>query len=147
MFCVTVIADKTINVTMKITSESCTDGEYNNCLLSTRPSDAVKYPKPSFFPYFFLQCCVNTFVRLRQVELDLLRSNPAHCVLLLTLPGFTALRWLDTGFKGQYLSSLSINFVAKNKDLGKLPPQLYQLKMKICYDQECNDIEVVIATK
>ena len=30
---------------------------------------------------------------------------------------------------------------------GKLPPQLYQIKMKICYDQGCNDIGVVIATK
>ena len=35
------------------------------------------------------------------------------------------LRWLGTGFQGQYLPSLSINFVAMNKDLEKLPPQLY----------------------
>ena len=35
------------------------------------------------------------------------------------------LRWLDTVFQGQYLSSLSINYVAKNKVLEKLPPQLY----------------------
>ena len=37
----------------------------------------------------------------------------------------THLRWLDTVFKGQYLPSLSINFVAINKVLEKLPPQLY----------------------
>ena len=57
------------------------------------------------------------------------------------------LRWLDTVFQGQYLPSLSINYVAINKVLEKLPPQLYLIKMKICYDQGCNDIGVVIATK
>ena len=36
-----------------------------------------------------------------------------------------SLRWLDTVFQGQYLPSLSINYVAKNKVLEKLPPQLY----------------------
>ena len=36
------------------------------------------------------------------------------------------LRWLDTVFQGQNLpSSLSINYVAINKDLEKFPPQLY----------------------
>ena len=35
------------------------------------------------------------------------------------------LRWLDTVFEGEYLSSLSINHVAKNKVLEKLPAQLY----------------------
>ena len=34
------------------------------------------------------------------------------------------LRWLDTVFQGQYLPSLSINYVAINNDLEKLPPQL-----------------------
>ena len=57
------------------------------------------------------------------------------------------LRWFDTVFQGQYLPSLSINYVAINKGLEKLPPQLYQIKMKICYDQCCDDIGVVIATK
>ena len=37
----------------------------------------------------------------------------------------TSLRWLDTVFQGQYLPSLSIKYVAKNKILEKLPPQLY----------------------
>ena len=36
-----------------------------------------------------------------------------------------ALRWLDTVFQGQYLPSLSINYVAINKVLEKLPIQLY----------------------
>ena len=57
------------------------------------------------------------------------------------------LRWLDTVFQGQYLPSLSINYVAIKKVLEKLPPQLYYIKMKICYDQGCNGIGVVIATK
>ena len=34
-------------------------------------------------------------------------------------------KWLDTVFEGQYLLSLSINYVAINKVLEKLPPQLY----------------------
>ena len=36
-----------------------------------------------------------------------------------------SLRWLDTVFQGQYLPSLSVNYVAINKDLEKLTPQLY----------------------
>ena len=39
--------------------------------------------------------------------------------------GQRKLRWLDTVFQGQYLPSLSINYVAINKVLEKLPPQLY----------------------
>ena len=47
-------------------------------------------------------------------------------------------KWLDTLFQGQYLPSLSINYVAINKHLEKLPPK---------YENGCNDIAVVIATK
>ena len=36
----------------------------------------------------------------------------------------SGLRWLDTVFQGQYLQSLSINYVAIKK-IGKIPPQLY----------------------
>ena len=36
-----------------------------------------------------------------------------------------ALRWLDIVFQSQYLPSLSVNYVAINKDLEKLTPQLY----------------------
>ena len=39
------------------------------------------------------------------------------------------------------------NYVAINKDLEKILPQLYKIKMKICCDQGYNDIGVVIATK
>ena len=35
------------------------------------------------------------------------------------------LRWLHRVFKGQYLQSFIRNYVAINKDLEKLPPQLY----------------------
>ena len=35
------------------------------------------------------------------------------------------LRWLDIVFQDQYLPSLSVNYVAINKDLEKLTPQLY----------------------
>ena len=58
-----------------------------------------------------------------------------------------SLRWLDIVFQGQYLPSLRVNYVAINKDLEKLTPQLYWRKMKLCYDQSCDDIGVVIATK
>ena len=50
-------------------------------------------------------------------------------------------------FQGQYLPSLNINYVAINKDLEKLPPQLYRVNIKLCYDQGYNDIGVVTATK
>ena len=33
-------------------------------------------------------------------------------------------------------------YVSINKDLEKLPPQLFQIQMKICYDQGCNFIEL-----
>ena len=35
----------------------------------------------------------------------------------------------------------------RHKHLEKLPLHLFQIKMKICYDQGCNDIGVVIAMK
>ena len=35
------------------------------------------------------------------------------------------LRWLDIVFQGQYLTSLSVNYVDISKDLEKLTPQLY----------------------
>ena len=56
-------------------------------------------------------------------------------------------RWLDTVFQGQYLPSLRINYGPINTNHEKLPPQLYQMKIKICYDRGCNDIRVVVATK
>ena len=35
---------------------------------------------------------------------------------------------------GGYLPSLSINYVAMSKDMGKRLPQLYYVKMKISFD-------------
>ena len=57
------------------------------------------------------------------------------------------LRWLDWIFWGWYLPTLSIKCVGMSKDMEKRLPQLYYIKMKIGYDQGCNDIGVVIATK
>ena len=37
-------------------------------------------------------------------------------------------------FWGGYLPSLSINYVAMSKDMGKRLPQLYYIKMKISFD-------------
>ena len=45
----------------------------------------------------------------------------AFCIYLMD----RSLRWLDTVFQGQYLPRLSVNYVAINKDLEKLTPQLY----------------------
>ena len=47
-------------------------------------------------------------------------------------------KWLETVFQGQYLPSLSINYGAINKHVEKLPPKLYEIKVKICYDQSCH---------
>ena len=56
------------------------------------------------------------------------------------------LRWLDWIFLSGYLPSLSINYVAMSKDMGKRLPQLYYIKMKISYDLGFNAIGVAIAT-
>ena len=56
------------------------------------------------------------------------------------------MKMAHTVFQGQYLPKLSMNYVAINKHLEKLPPQLHWIKMKYCCDQGCNDIGVVIAT-
>ena len=57
-----------------------------------------------------------------------------------------ALRWLDWIFLRGYLPSLSINYVATSKDMGKRLPQLYYIKMKICYDLGFIAIGVAMAT-
>ena len=56
------------------------------------------------------------------------------------------LRWPDWIFGGGYLPSLSINYVAMSKDMGKRLPQLYYIKMKICYDLGFIAIGVAMAT-
>ena len=56
------------------------------------------------------------------------------------------LRWLDWIFLGEYLPSLSINYVARRKDMGKTLPQLDDIKMKISYDLGFIAIGVAMAT-
>ena len=56
------------------------------------------------------------------------------------------LRWLDWIFWGGYLPSLSINYVAMSKDMGKRLPQLYYVKMKISFDLGFIAIGVAMAT-
>ena len=56
------------------------------------------------------------------------------------------LRWLDWIFWGGYLPSLSINYVAKSKDMEKRLPQLYYIKMKMSYDLGFIAIGVAMAT-
>ena len=56
------------------------------------------------------------------------------------------LRWLDWIFLRGYLPSLSINYVAMSKDMGKRLVQLYYIKMKISYDLGFIAIGVAMAT-
>ena len=56
------------------------------------------------------------------------------------------LRWLDWIFLRGYLSSLSINYFAMSKDMGKRLPQLYYIKIKIFYDLGFIAIGVAMAT-
>ena len=56
------------------------------------------------------------------------------------------LRWLDWIFWEGYLPTLSINYVAMSKDMGKRLPQLYYIKMKTSYDLGFIAIGVAIAT-
>ena len=48
-------------------------------------------------------------------------------------------------FWGGYLPSLSINYVAISKDMGRRLPQLYYIKMKISYDLGFIAIRVAMA--
>ena len=47
---------------------------------------------------------------------------------------------------GGYLPCLSINYVAKSKDMDKGLPQLYYIKMKVSYDLSFIAIGVAMAT-
>ena len=55
-------------------------------------------------------------------------------------------RWLDWIFLGGYLPSLSLNYVGMSKDMEKMLPQLYHIKMKISYDLGFIAIGVAMAT-
>ena len=59
---------------------------------------------------------------------------------------FCHLRWLDWIFWGGYLPSMSINYIAMSKDMGKRLTQLYYIKMKISYDLGFLAIGVAMAT-
>ena len=61
-------------------------------------------------------------------------------------PFWSSLRWLDWIFLGEYLSSLSLNYVGMSKDMEKRLPQLYYIKMKISYDLGFIAIGVAMAT-
>ena len=63
-----------------------------------------------------------------------------------TVPVSKILRWLDWIFLEGYLPSLSINYVAMSKDMGKRLPELYYIKMKISYDLGFIAIEDTMAT-
>ena len=56
------------------------------------------------------------------------------------------LRWLDWIFWEGYLPSLSVNYVAMSKDMGKRLPQLYYIKIKISFDLGFIAIRVAMAT-
>ena len=56
------------------------------------------------------------------------------------------LRWLGWVFLRVYLPSLSINYVALSKNMGKKLPQLYYIKMTIFYDLGFIAVGVAMAT-
>ena len=58
-----------------------------------------------------------------------------------------ALRWIDWIFLGEYLPSLSINYVGMSKEMEKGLPQLYYIKMKISHDLGFIAIGVAMATQ
>ena len=76
-------------------------------------SEVLLYSYHKFYCLYLatLPCCtkLNYYAGTRQVMTSIINR----------------LRWLDTVFQDQYLPSLSINYVAINKVLEKLPPQLY----------------------
>ena len=85
-------------------------------------------------------------------ETTVSRSQPATSTITFitnktkNAVGGQMLRWLDWIFRGGYLPSLSINYVAKSKDMEKRLPQLYYIKMKISYDLGFIAIGVAMAT-
>ena len=59
------------------------------------------------------------------IQKEVIRRLKNHILVTWPATNLLILRWLDTVFQGQYLPSLSVNYVAINKDLEKLTPQLY----------------------
>ena len=60
--------------------------------------------------------------------------------------GWVLIKVARLDFLGGYLPSLSINYVAMSKDMGKRLPELYYIKMKISYDLSFIAIGVAMAT-
>ena len=80
---------------------------------------------------------------MKQVKKD---RDGGKASLLRVLQNDFILRWLDWIFLGGYLPSLSINYFAMSKDMGKRLPQLYYVKMKISFDLGFIAIGVAMAT-
>ena len=80
---------------------------------------------------------------MKQVKKD---RDGGKASLLRVLQNDFILRWLDWIFLRGYLPSLSINYVAMSKDMGKRLPQLYYVKMKISFDLGFIAIGVAMAT-
>ena len=80
---------------------------------------------------------------MKQVKKD---RDGGKASLLRVLQNDFILRWLDWIFLGGYLPSLSINYIATSKDMGKRLPQLYYVKMKISFDLGFIAIGVAMAT-
>ena len=75
-----------------------------------------------------------------------IRANAADSHSLVMVAAKYLLRWLDWISWGGHLPSLSINYVAKSKDMGKRLPQLYYVKMKISFYLGFIAIGVAMAT-
>ena len=92
------------------------------------------------------------FGKLNRVIFASLRIISVLQNCYLTLPitlliSLTTLRWLDTVFQGQHLPSLSINYVAINKVLEKLPTQLSDenlLWSGLQWHRSCNSNEMTL---
>ena len=76
---------------------------------------------PSTRLKYFLGFVPDVLIRKMKMGLE----NGVVCITEMTKAFIMSLRWLDTVFQGKYLPSLSINYVAMNKVLENLPPQLY----------------------
>lgn len=63
-----------------------------------------------------------TDLKLGRMVDKILRQKDTF-LFILTCDYMISVRWLDAVFQGQYVPNLSINCVAINKDLEKLPPQ------------------------
>ena len=87
-------------------------------------SQQVMLSREFAFCLSIIYAYILAWMHLHRASLGRNSSHGYHYVIKKSL-----LRWLDTVFWGQYLPSLSINYVVINKYLEKWPPQLYQIKM------------------